>query len=203
MVDIRGFSLKNQLRRSPRLGNDGPWSTFRLGYGTPPQPIHSLISTSIPQPYVILPQGCISTDPSNCPGARGTTFNFNVSSTWQNLGPFPLAFEQNLGIYENGNFAFETVSLGSNVPTLDYQMVVGIATKAFFLGMLGLRPAPTNLTNLNDPIPSLMQNLKSGGHIPSLSWAYTAGSYYHSPGNLNSSGMGTQANAGREQEGSS
>ena len=170
-----------------RYGNDGPWSTFMLGYGTPAQFVHSLVSTSITQPYVVLDQGCTSLDPSDCAQARGVIFSPNSSSTWQNLGDYTLAFEQNLGIYENGQFGMDTVSLGlpgSGAPTMDHQIVTGIATKSFFVGSWGIRPAPTNLTNFNDPVPSLVQNLKDGGKISSLSWAYTAGAYYQSQSEL-------------------
>ena len=129
---------------------------------------------------MVLSEGCTSSDLSDCPNARGGIFLSNTSQSWQYLGVYTLASEENLGIYENGAFALDTIQLGrlgSMAPVVENQIVTGIAAKQFFLGALGLRPAPTNLTGLNNPIPSLIQNLKSSGKIPSLSWGYTAGAY--------------------------
>lgn len=58
------------------------------------------------------------------------------------------------------------------------QTVTGIATKTFFMGMLGLTPRPSNFTNFNNPIPSFMQSIRNQSLIPSMSWAYTAGNQY-------------------------
>jgi hypothetical protein len=44
--------------------------------------------------------------------------------------------------------------------------------------MFGLNPAPTNFSSKSAPAPSYMSNLKSQGHIPSLSYGYTAGAPY-------------------------
>ena len=63
-------------------------------------------------------------------------------------------------------------------PSLDQQIVAGIATKNFYLGVFGLNPRPTNFTNYNHPVSSFMSNLKEADLIPSLSWSYTAGNQY-------------------------
>ena len=130
-------TLEHQFTPIPRYGNDGPWSTFLIGFGEPAQYIKSTISTSMTLPYMVLPDGCTPSDPSDCPNARGSIFYPNMSNTWQDLGLYSLSFEENLGIYENGQYAFDSFSLGvsgSNAPTLNHQVVAGIATKKFFLG---------------------------------------------------------------------
>lgn len=63
-------------------GNDGPWSSFFIRVGTPAQSLRVLISTASNQPLVVLPEGCSSTDPSDCASNRGGIFNPNASSTW-------------------------------------------------------------------------------------------------------------------------
>lgn len=45
-------------------------------------------------------------------------------------------------------------------------------------GLLGLRQNPSNLTNNDNTIPSLMWSLKNQSMIPSISYGYTAGAYY-------------------------
>ncbi|KAL9623751.1 MAG: hypothetical protein Q9160_001982 [Pyrenula sp. 1 TL-2023] len=62
---------------------------------------------------------------------------------------------------------------------LDSQILAGIATKAFFLGLWGLGPAATNLTSLENPYSSIMTNLKDQSQIPSIFYGYTAGARYH------------------------
>jgi len=68
-------------------GNDGPWSTFAIRVGTPEQVFHVLISTAGQETWVPVPEGCLSTDPSNCGALRGALpFNnepsdgFNISA---------------------------------------------------------------------------------------------------------------------------
>ena len=63
-------------------GNDGPWSTFPVQIGNPPQVIEVLISTASEQTWAILPQGCTDFDPPNCVELRGNEFNPNSSRTW-------------------------------------------------------------------------------------------------------------------------
>lgn len=167
-------------------GNDGPWSTFTLQIGTPAQNVNVLVSTTGYQTWVVIPQGCPSQEPTGCAQLRGGLFNSNESTTWtqNNItsnGTFTLGLEENLGYTGNGLFGYDTVSLGwqgSNGPSLDRQIVAGIATPEFYMGVFGLDPRPTNFSNYNHPVPSYMSNLKSQNLIPSLSWAYTAGNQY-------------------------
>ena len=179
-------------------GNDGPWSSFYLQVGTTPQDVKALISTAGYQTWVVLPQGCLTSDPADCATARGGQFIPSQSSTWKYNnasinGTFNLGLETNLDYSGNGNFGYDTVVLGypgSNGPSLQQQIVAGIATKEFFLGNFGLNPRSTNFSTFNDPVPSYMATLKDKSLIPSLSWAYTAGNQYRPGSALGSLTLG-------------
>ena len=168
------------------VGSDGPWSSFELQIGSPAQNVQVFPSTAGYQTWAVVPQGCTSSDPPNCATLRGGQFVPSQSSSWtQNNvttnGTFSLEIELNLGYSGNGLFGYDTVALGfqgSGGPSLDQQIVAGIATPEFYLGAFGLNPRPTNFTNYNHPVPSYMANLKQRSMIPSLSWSYTAGNQY-------------------------
>ena len=167
-------------------GNDGPWSTFPVQIGNPPQVIEVLISTASEQTWAILPQGCTDFDPPNCVELRGNQFNPNSSRTWTrnnvtSTGIFELSLESELGYTGDGAYGYDTVQLGwpgSNGSSLNHQIVAGISTKEFFLGILGVNPRSTNFTTFDDPVPSFLSSLKQNKMIPSLSWSYTAGNQY-------------------------
>lgn len=167
-------------------GNDGPWSSFTLQVGSPAQDVKVLISTAGYQTWVVLTEGCTASDPSTCPMSRGGTFHPNESTTWvaNNVtakGLFSLGLELNLGYTGNGKYGYDTVALGwqgSGGPSLGQQIVAGVATKEFYLGIFGLNPQPSNFSDFNDPTPSYMSNLKQRSLIPSLTWGYTAGNQY-------------------------
>ncbi|KAI9776659.1 MAG: hypothetical protein M1839_009465 [Geoglossum umbratile] len=164
-------------------GNDGPWSTFGVQVGTPPQNVRVLPSTSSSSLWVVLPQGCTPNDPVDCWSLRGFVFKPNASSTWSDQGLFqlPLYPLEALGYSGNADYGFDNVTLawqGQGGVVLGHQVVAGIATKDFYMGMLGLSPRPVNFTDFNHPEPSLLATLADGGQIPSASWAYTAGASY-------------------------
>ena len=143
-------------------------------------------STRVPETWVVLDDGCISSDPPGCADDRGHTFKEEKSSTWTERGLYQLNVEFNLGYNTSnaGKYGFDTLGLGyagSGGPTLDDQVLAGIATKDFYLGSLGLVPAPINFTS-EDSHPSLLTNLKAQNLIPSLSYGYSAGAYYRELG---------------------
>lgn len=175
------------LREVFRDGNDGPWSSFTIQVGTPPQVVKILISTAATQTWVVLPQGCTTSDPSNCETSRGGHYLINKSSTWQpntaalNNSIYYLGLEGSLGYTGNGLYGFDDVILGwpgSGGPALKNQTVAGIAAKDFYMGVFGLHPGTSNFTGWDDPIPSYLQNLRNQSLIPSISWSYTAGNQY-------------------------
>ncbi|PQE27058.1 acid protease protein [Rutstroemia sp. NJR-2017a WRK4] len=100
-------------------------------------------------------------------------------------GVFALQLESNLGFTGNGNYGTDTIVMGlpnGGAPALSSQVLAAITTDSFWLGMFGLNPAPTNFSSKSAPVPSYMSNLKSQGHIPSLSYGYTAGAPYRFDG---------------------
>ncbi|RDW59437.1 hypothetical protein BP6252_12524 [Coleophoma cylindrospora] len=171
-------------------GNDGPWSTFVITVGTPAQVFHVLITTAGQETWVPVPEGCLSTDPSDCGALRGALpfdnvpsngFDVNASSTWEAINLYELGLDSDLNYTGNGEYGFDTV--GMQVPNsgglnLTHQVVAGIATKDFYLGIFPLGPKPTNFTNFDNPQPSYLWTLKNQSYIPSLSWGYTAGAKY-------------------------
>lgn len=174
-------------------GNDGRWSTFIVRVGTPEQNFRILPGTSGQETLLPVPEGCTDSDPSNCGSLRGaypfngkdsSGFQVNASSTWKNIGIYTLVTEDDLGMNDNGLYGFDTVGLGlqnSGGITLQSQVIAGIATKNFYLGIFGLGPKPSNFSDFDYPQPTFMRTLKDQNKIPSLSFGYTAGAAYRIP----------------------
>jgi Eukaryotic aspartyl protease len=174
-------------------GADGNWSTYVVNVGTPPQRFKVLPGTQVSETWVVLPEGCLSTDPSNCETLRGgqpfngqpaAGFLTNASSTWQEAGLYNIQLEANLGIDGvAGLFGDDTVGVNNgngsaNGVSLAGQPVAGIAAKSFFLGYLGLgitRPSFSSAANAQN---TFLTNLWMDNLIPSLSYGYTAGASY-------------------------
>jgi hypothetical protein len=145
---------------------------------------------------VVRPEGCTLANPNltHCEDSRGLTFSPNKSTSWSterldNDGLFSLNtyYEGFLNLTGNAYYGFDTLALGvpgSGLPSLDNQIIAGFATNNYWLGFLGLSPISFNFssqddsTSLRDPQTSFLSELKNQSHIPSLSWAYTAGASY-------------------------
>ena len=162
--------------------------------GVPAQNVRLLPGTSATSCntiWVVIAEGCLAGDSSNCAFLRGSLFNPNQSLTWsteslQNGGLYNLFAYEEILLGYNGNafFGYENITLGwqgSGLPMLSHQLVAGIATKDFYLGSLGLSPIPSNFSTFNEPRPSMLQTLRDQSYIPSSSWAYTAGAFYQDP----------------------
>ncbi|KAI9686095.1 MAG: hypothetical protein M1822_004078 [Bathelium mastoideum] len=180
-------------------GDDGWWSTFQIQVGTPGQTVRLLPGTSANAGstiWVVISEGCVDVNPdlTNCPNERGYVFQSNLSTSWSTQGIqngidgaiFSLnTFEEGiLGLTGNGSYGYDNVRLGlpgSDLPTLQKQVIAGIWTDNYFLGSLGLSPIPFNFTNLDDPQPSMLGTLRNQSLIPSASWAYAAGAHYQDP----------------------
>ncbi|KAL8964949.1 MAG: hypothetical protein Q9183_004120 [Haloplaca sp. 2 TL-2023] len=162
-------------------GVDGEWSSFDLRVGTPETLVRVLPSTAGSATWTIATEGCEG-QPANCTTDRGGLFNYNESTSWDELGPATLALELNLGFNQSGLAGLDTVSLGLNNasggPTLDSQITYGIATKAWYNGIFGLHPQPVYINDFDNSYPSFLSTLREQNLIPSLSWAYTAGAKY-------------------------
>lgn len=168
-------------------GKDGPWSTFRVEVGTPPQQIRLLPASSQSSSWLILPEACTSPTDVECPTKRGRTYLRNQSSTWSQYGSYELNtfLQKRVGLNGEGLYGYERLTLGwtgDGAPTMERQMVAGIISTDFYLGSLALNPRPNNFTDFNNPIPSLLQTLRNAADpIPSTTWSYTAGSHNIAP----------------------
>lgn len=166
-------------------GNDGPWSSFQISIGTPPQTVKVLISTASSQTWAILPEGCAQSDQANCTISRGGAFEPTNSSSWNNNTAtanalFPLLLDNSILNYTaGGQYGFDNVTLGGpGGPSLDRQAVAGIVTEQFHLGLFGLNPQTSTLPDATTPLPDFITQLNQSGSIPSLAWSYTAGNQY-------------------------
>ncbi|KAK4503998.1 hypothetical protein PRZ48_004913 [Zasmidium cellare] len=180
-----------------RDGNDGQWSTFQIEVGTPSQLVRLLPGTSASAGtsiWVVIPQGCSEANPelvySICANSRGNLFSSNESTTWStsrlaNNGLYGLDTyeESELGLSGNAYYGFDNIGLllGSSNAIASTELIAGIATDGYWLGSLGISPLPMNFTSLDEPISSLLENLRNTSVISSTSWAYTAGAVYRQP----------------------
>ncbi|TKA73050.1 hypothetical protein B0A55_08129 [Friedmanniomyces simplex] len=179
-------------------GDDGSWSTFAIEVGSPPQAFRVLPATVGEEIWVPVVEGCDGqlTNVSNCGDLRGANafqgrlsrgFQYNESTTWNELpgDPYVLSDGQNLtGNGNTGLYGLDTVALGDGAAggygaSLQKQTVAGIAQQDFWLGSFGLGTSPGKFSS--DTVPSLMAALKNQSTIPSLSYSYTAGRSYASP----------------------
>ncbi|KAG9229189.1 aspartic peptidase domain-containing protein [Amylocarpus encephaloides] len=170
-------------------GIDGSWSTFAFQVGTPTQNVRLFISTALHQTSVVVPQGCVRSDPADCANLRGGEFRKNQSTSYvknvanltTNIYPVDLGANTDLGYTARAEYGFDDITIGwqgAGGPGLKNQTIAGIAAKDSYLGLFGLVPRASNFTTFNNPIPSTMQDLRSQSKIPGLSWAYTAGNQY-------------------------
>ncbi|KAF7510996.1 hypothetical protein GJ744_005542 [Endocarpon pusillum] len=164
-------------------GNDGPWSTFEVQIGTPPQVARVLMSNLDSSLWVPVPEGCNKNDPPDCPEQRGGLYSYNDSSTWKESGLYalPLQARSFLGYSGNSKIGVDNIMLGgigSGAPSIGTSVVTGIVEKDFFLGHLGLNHRALNISNLTDQHRSPLTSLFEDKKIPSLTWSYTAGAYY-------------------------
>jgi hypothetical protein len=179
-------------------GDDGSWSTFQIAVGTPPQPFNILPSTTGAEVWIPIPEGCegILVNIQNCGILRGVDdfngetsrgFQTNESSTWDLLGIYNLATEQNLwGPTGNpGQYGLDTVSFGTTQGgqdiELEGQAIAGVATANVWLGSLGLGTASLNFDVHPEDILSPLSSLRNANYTPSLSFGYTAGASYSTP----------------------
>nr|POE75569.1 hypothetical protein CFP56_53681 [Quercus suber] len=168
-------------------GVDGPWSSFPIEIGTPPQNIRAFVSTASYGTWAIsgVPIGnALSCPPEiagDCATDRGFQFFPNKSLTWTANSIFDVGIEQNLNLDVDGAVGFDTVTLGwqgSQTATVQHSSVWTLVDASWWIGVLGLNPAPANFTNLNDPQPSFMTQLFKQNNISGLNYAYTAGNQY-------------------------
>jgi hypothetical protein len=171
-------------------GNDGKWSTFVIRVGTPEQNFRVLPASGTGEVVIPLPDGCIKDDPQNCGDLRGVYpfngyasagFHNNESSTWSNIGLYETSLKESLNYSANAVYGLDNVGLmvqNTGGPTLKGQVVAGIASKDFYLGLFGLSPKAANFSEFNHPQQSYITTLRGEKIIPSVSYGYTAGAFY-------------------------
>jgi hypothetical protein len=172
-------------------GNNGKWSSFVVRVGTPEQGFRVLPSASTGVVFVPDGSGCQRSDGEiyDCARSRGVMnssyhfgFEIKASNTWNDKGTFEAHIATELGYGASATFGYDKVGLAgpnAGAPSLSDQVVGSLFnTKPFFVGFFGLSPKAFNFTDLNNPHPSYLTSLRNGGHIPSLSYGYTAGAFY-------------------------
>jgi hypothetical protein len=187
------------VRRAPRVipvpisfgassywdGIDGRWNSFSVRVGTPQTVCRLFASTTAPQTLVVDQLPCAGQIDAGrkeaCEDQRGGAFNYNESSTFTSQGTYELFLEKNLNYTGAGRFGMDTVGLGlqgEGGATVDQQLLAVYHNQDFYYGLFGLHPKTTNLTDLNQNIPSFLSTLKAKRLIPSVSWGFTQGAEY-------------------------
>ncbi|KAK5168378.1 uncharacterized protein LTR77_006948 [Saxophila tyrrhenica] len=174
-------------------GNDGNWSTFLLGVGSPAQYFGVLPSVLSSEVWIPVPEGCTWIPSSvlpNCGATRGALdsgslgFQTNRSTTWSQIGLQYLGTGQNLygPTTQAGLFGFDTVSFGPDLAgyRIPDQLIAGIATQDYWLGSLGLATNPSGFETVVENVSSLVPSVKQANDSPSLSFGYAAGASYRS-----------------------
>jgi len=174
-------------------GNDGNWSTWPISIGSPPQQFNVLPATSHGEIWVPLPEGCQSTtfaNISSCGASRGagdfqnvqsSGFQKNASTSWSETGIYALPVQD--GLFEddqNGLYGTDRVGVrnGSEAVEIAGQSVVGLATKDFWLGSLGIAQRAANFTVEKTIVPSFVDALKQENVTPSASFGLDVGASY-------------------------
>ncbi|GIZ43125.1 hypothetical protein CKM354_000636500 [Cercospora kikuchii] len=179
-------------------GNDGSWSTFSVGVGTPPQTVQLLPSTSGTAIWVVHEQGCYLTgagngdDPATCPFLRGNLFDPASSTSIQYIpcegGPFcqlPTTQSLKSTAAHVGLDNITMTSLVDQAVVIRKQVVAAYAEYSMFLGLLGLSEYSNFVNSTILPTPSPLGALRGQNVIQSTFYAYQAGAYYRSrPGSL-------------------
>lgn len=169
--------------QTPREGNDGPWGTFNIQVGTPPQIIRVAPSTLLTEIWVTQPLDC---SVRNCVVEfPGGLFLSNKSTTYRRGGEFETsAMMREVQIVGNGEYGSDTVGveLVSGNTKVTNQTVASIPSLDSEFGLLGLLPTPSKL-GLSKDIPeswrqvSFFQSLQSSTRIAGRTWSYQAGAF--------------------------
>ncbi|KAF2210474.1 hypothetical protein CERZMDRAFT_45500 [Cercospora zeae-maydis SCOH1-5] len=179
-------------------GNDGKWSTFEIDVGTPAQRFSVLPSTSDGEIWVPVPEGCDSSIP-DCTSSRGieavngvqsSGFQSNESSSWKQIGIYDLGADDSL--FPNSGdaalYGLDNVSLGAlNAPSLSSQVVGGISSFNFWLGIIGLGAQPVRFSNLPDTAATVLGSARAQNLSASVSYGFSAGAAYllgNAPGSI-------------------
>ncbi|KAH7311023.1 aspartic peptidase domain-containing protein, partial [Rhexocercosporidium sp. MPI-PUGE-AT-0058] len=165
-------------------GNDGPWSSFAIKVGKPPQTQKVFVSTSARNILLVNPSGCSSADTSNCATLRGGIFNSSRSITWKpntargTNATYPILDDSSLGYNDNGTFGYDDVAFQffeSDLGAAANRSIGVFSSTSSYLGLFGILPRSTTFSSSEGPVDGYLQYMFNSGSIPSLTWAYTAG----------------------------
>jgi hypothetical protein len=177
------------------MGNDGPWSTFTIRVGSPPQALEVLPASSASFSLVVLEEGCPPDVTASCKTLRGNVLDPRDLTTWTPLRlqddssygilPFPaqqaLLPEQIASEVAVNPISLDVWAESSSSIYLEGQLLAGYATKTPFLGLLGLSGFQSYPLTKATPYNSTLQILKNNSDVSGLTWAYTAGANYKTP----------------------
>lgn len=174
-------------------GNDGPWSTFYIEVGSPPQRIEVLPATALSLTIMVLAEGCPPDLGTACETARGGVFDAGQDSSWQNA---VLTAANGYHYFDipvsNGNITAEVslstmtldwggaIAPGAQNP-LEGQLFAGYAISQPYLGQLGISGFPVAPIYENASYEPPLYALRNRSNVSSLTWGYTAGANYKSP----------------------
>ncbi|KAK0609010.1 hypothetical protein DIS24_g12591 [Lasiodiplodia hormozganensis] len=179
--------------------SDGPWASFALQIGTPPQQVQVHISIAEKETWVVGAGGCAKSLPDpipDCNKSRGRLFQPQDSSTWQLAasvdnpeGFFTLSEQltRDLGTNADGEYGYESVGLSFNGepgPGVKKTVVAAFNTTQFAIGQFGVNPNNISFTE-NNYTKSFLSRLHEEGKVPSRSFGFTAGSYARKTRNKN------------------
>lgn len=174
-------------------GSTGPWSTFSLRIGNPPQGVEVLPATSKSNVWVVDPLICPGVQAAGtCRDFRGGLFESQNSTTFNEIitdddyRELPFLPEQSLGYNGTATFGFDVVGLDlqdGDSAELPNQTISAFAWTTPFLatGLLGLSGEPLDVLGPTDNYSSPLSTLRGANRIPSLFWAYNAGARYLEP----------------------
>ncbi|KAH6718457.1 aspartic peptidase domain-containing protein [Leptodontidium sp. MPI-SDFR-AT-0119] len=152
--------------------NDGPWYSFAVKVGTPPQTQKLFISTSARNILLAKPSGCLSADTSNCATLRGGIFNPARSTTWvPNTArginaTYPIFKNPSLGYNSNGTFGFDDVAFpffGTDFSAASNQNIGGFSDTNCYLGLFGIYPRSTTFSSSEDPVVNYLLYMFNSG----------------------------------------
>lgn len=178
------------------MGNDGPWSTFNVKIGSPPQVLEVLPASSMSVTLVVLEEGCTQSEPATCASLRGNTLDIHSLSSWEPLTKdgsqylfVSLPAEQPLLPYQiPSQVSVNTLVLdwwgnvsAADLTPLEGQLIAGYAATEPYLGFLGLSGWPATPVTGSISYDSPLRSLHNRSVPPRLTWAYTAGAWYEVP----------------------
>jgi hypothetical protein len=166
--------------------------SFYAYAGSPPQQFHVIPSINGQTLYIPISLDCERYNITDCGSSRGVEvfsskpspgFQPNASSTWSEIGIYPIGLGSNFGFNGNGMLGYDNAGLGTGTGTttnsiaLEKLAIEAYASDKFWIGQLGLSQWPMNVNDTEAP-HSFLSRLKEEGRIPSLSFGYQIGAVY-------------------------